>query len=61
MSKQRPLRIVTIRLVEQDIAMAKRIASKVGTYYQTLVRDLLHGALIAKHAELNAARRPTIR
>ena len=43
--KRPPMKIVTMRLPVEDLARAKRMASRKGLGYQTLVKTLLHEAL----------------
>ena len=44
---KRPLtRAVTMRLPVEDVARARRLASRKGLGYQTLVKTLLHEALL---------------
>ncbi len=44
--KRPPARTVTIRLAVEDLARARRLASRKGLGYQTLVKTLLHEALL---------------
>ena len=41
-----PTKTVTIRLSVEDVARARRLAARKGLGYQTLVKTLLHEALI---------------
>jgi predicted DNA binding CopG/RHH family protein len=43
--KRPPTQAVTIRLPVEDVARARRMASRKGLGYQTLVKTLLHEAL----------------
>ena len=43
---RRATRPVTIRLPVEDVARARRLASRKGLGYQTLVKTLLHEALL---------------
>ena len=44
--KRPPTRAVTMRLPVEDVARARRLASRKGLGYQTLVKTLLHEALL---------------
>ena len=44
-AKRPPTKTVTIRLPVEDVARARRMASRKGLGYQTLVKSLLHEAL----------------
>ena len=44
--KRPPTRAVTMRLPIEDVARARRLAARKGLGYQTLVKTLLHEALL---------------
>lgn len=44
--KRPPTKTVTMRLSVEDVARARRLASRKGLGYQTLVKTLLHEALL---------------
>lgn len=51
-SETKPAKNITIRLLEQDLARARELASKRGLRYQTYLKMLLHEALQAEEKKL---------
>ena len=52
------LRVVTIRLLRQDVANVKKIADRLGVSYQAWVRQRVHEAIEQKKTEMKG--RPAI-